>query len=218
MFATEFEIGSKETDWEVVVKLDSVGVIADVLVNNVKIGSVNNLYRVFYLNVPYGVLKKGKNTLEIKIESTIRYTYIKAAQYSSMTFSEDYEFFGTWLTPNWVQFARTMAIDFGWDWSLSAAPQGIYGGVSLLFNQGLVLENPIVKQNSPLIKQNNDFVIKTSNLDVFANFRIIGDLFEPFIVKAKLSLHGKQIGSLETSLDLDNLNRTHNLTQKVLLG
>ena len=50
-----------------------------------------------------------------------------------------------WLNPSWVQFARTTANDFGWDWSLASAPQGIYGRVLLIRNQNLVIENPIVE-------------------------------------------------------------------------
>jgi len=50
-----------------------------------------------------------------------------------------------WLAKSWVQYARTQATDFGWDWSPALAPQGLYGDVQLLA-QSLVMEHPIVEQ------------------------------------------------------------------------
>ena len=88
----------------------------------------------------------GSNTLRIDIESTIRYTYIQGAKYTPNECCNEYQWGAVWANPSWIQFARTMANDFGWDWSLAAGPQGIYGGVSLLFDTPMLLENPIVQQ------------------------------------------------------------------------
>lgn len=201
MFSTEFSLTPRETENGIILKLDQVGVIADVFVNGIKVGNVDNLYRVFYLRVPQTVLKEGNNLLEIKIESTIRYTYIKGAEYTSKECCKEYQLVGIWLTPAWVQFARTTAMDLGWDWSVAAAPQGIYGGVSILFDEKLLLEYPIVEQVSPVIRKGKDFVITHSKLTIYANFRVIGKLEEPVTVKAVLTFNGEQIGELEKTID-----------------
>lgn len=51
--------------------LSYVGSIAEVFLNEVSVGKANNLYRNYYLQIPDGLLKEYKNTLNIVLESTV---------------------------------------------------------------------------------------------------------------------------------------------------
>jgi len=55
-------------------------------------------------------------------------------------------------------------MDFGWDWSLAVAPQGIYGDVKVLKNIRFVQMNPIVVQE---VKVNADGT-GYATLDIYA--------------------------------------------------
>lgn len=45
-------------------------------------------------------------------------------------------------------------MDFGWDWSLAVAPQGLFGEIKIL-KDNLVLENPQVIQKVDIGKYEN---------------------------------------------------------------
>lgn len=55
-------------------------------------------------------------------------------------------------------------MDFGWDWSLAVAPQGIYGDVKVLKNVKFVQMHPIVVQE---VKVNADGT-GHATLDIYA--------------------------------------------------
>lgn len=76
---------------------------------------------------------EGLNRLRIDLESTIRYAYANEANYTKDV-AEDYFWENEWITQAEVEQARTQAQDFGWDWSLAAAPQGLFGEVKLYFD------------------------------------------------------------------------------------
>ena len=101
--------------------MDKVGTIASVYVNENLVGYIDNIYRTYYLSVANELLRAGVNSLRIDIESTVRYSYANAANYTQDVV-EDYFWENMWITPSWVQQARSQQIDFGWDWSLAAAP------------------------------------------------------------------------------------------------
>ena len=64
------------------------------------IGKVDNEYRTFYLKVPTEILKIGENLLEIQIESSIRYAFVKAASYQNAEAAKVTE--KSWLKPSFV--------------------------------------------------------------------------------------------------------------------
>jgi len=67
-------------------------------------------------------------------------------------------------------------MDFGWDWSLAAAPQGIYGEVKILVGQSIVLENPLVVQ---------DISPSLAKVKVYGQVRVIGTYGDKFDLKAE---------------------------------
>ena len=55
-----------------VIKMDKVGTIANVYVNDNFVGYLDNIYRTYYLKVPMKFLKLGDNVLIVDIESTVK--------------------------------------------------------------------------------------------------------------------------------------------------
>jgi len=51
-------------------------------------------------------LKPETQTIKVEIHSTIRDSYIRAANYTKGT-TEDYYWSNIWITPSWVQQVRT---------------------------------------------------------------------------------------------------------------
>lgn len=154
-YSTEFYISAENAFKPTVLKLDQVGVIANISINGEQVGYTDNVYRTYFFKVPKNLVKLGANTIKIVIQSTVRYTYIQGAKFTPHESWTEYQWRATWLQPSWIQFARTPANDFGWDWSLASAPQGIYGSVSLLFEEVIVMENPIVTQETPMEYKND---------------------------------------------------------------
>lgn len=70
--------------------------------------------------------------MTIEIKSTIRETYLRAAAYKKNVTSVETPWENTWIHESWVQNVRSQAIDFGWDWSLALAPQGLFGRIELI--------------------------------------------------------------------------------------
>ena len=100
--------------------MSKVGSISKVVINGKEIAQTNNLYRTYYIPLDNTVV--GQNTIRIVIESTVRETYIRAAKALLPGGVHDFQVHDVWLAPSWVQYARTQASDFGWDWSAAFAP------------------------------------------------------------------------------------------------
>lgn len=102
--------------------LDQVGTIATILVNGQEVAKTDNVFRTYHLNIPKPILQVGENRLRIDIGSTVRYTYEMEAKYASQRLVKDFFQEHVWVTPAWVEHARTQQTDFGWDWSPALAP------------------------------------------------------------------------------------------------
>jgi beta-galactosidase/beta-glucuronidase len=100
-YETTFTLSELELTRSQVIHLDLVGTIATVYVNDQAVGYIDNIYRTYYLEVPSVLLVTGDNRLRIDIESTVRYTYANAANYTQDV-AEDYFWSNMWLTPSWV--------------------------------------------------------------------------------------------------------------------
>ena len=82
-----------------------MGTIADIYANGYKIGSIDNLYRTYYFDIPNVAINRdrtGLQRLRIDIQSTVRYTYARAANYTGDVV-EDYFWDNMWITPSWIQ-------------------------------------------------------------------------------------------------------------------
>ena len=66
----------------IVLKLEKIGTFAKVYLNNVKIETIDNLFRTYYINLKSDLLRVNqKNLLKIELESTVRKTYELRANY-----------------------------------------------------------------------------------------------------------------------------------------
>ena len=81
-YETKFHVSKDQLVSTFSIKLDHVGAIGDVYVNNNFIGVADNLYRVFYMPIAEEYLNEGENTLRIDIDSTIKYTYYQSAKHN----------------------------------------------------------------------------------------------------------------------------------------
>jgi beta-galactosidase/beta-glucuronidase len=77
-YQTEFNYSNnvKNENDIIVLKLEKIGTFAKVYLNNVKIETIDNLFRTYYINLKGDLLRVNrKNTLKIELESTVRKTY-----------------------------------------------------------------------------------------------------------------------------------------------
>lgn len=126
--------------------LDKVGTIADIYLNGNLIESIDSIYRTYYVSLPQQSVT-GYYNLTIEIKSTVRETYIRASNYTQDVISVETPWENIWVSPSWIQDARSQQIDFGWDWSLAMAPQGLYGKIELYEDLEYVLQNPLFIQD-----------------------------------------------------------------------
>jgi beta-galactosidase/beta-glucuronidase len=98
------EVHSNVTTDNVVLYLEKVGTIADIYINGYWIATVDNIYRDYYfdINVPMSVKPNLPHVIQVEIHSTIRDSYLRAANYTKGT-TEDYYWSNIWITPSWVQ-------------------------------------------------------------------------------------------------------------------
>lgn len=64
-------------------ELDQIGVFGEVYVNENFVGSTDNLYRTFFIDLEDWVVKVGENTLRIDIQSTVRKTFLLSAKHNT---------------------------------------------------------------------------------------------------------------------------------------
>ena len=66
---------------------------------------MDNLYREYYFKVGKEIVREGKNSLRIDIESTVKYTFEHHANYTghygNVANSFDWQY--VWLTPQFVE-------------------------------------------------------------------------------------------------------------------
>lgn len=102
-YETKFNVSKDQLVGTIMIKLDHIGSVGDVFVNDNFIGIADNLYRVFHFAIAEEYLREGENTLRIDIDSTIRNTFFKSAKHNST----DHMRSNSWLSPAFVNYART---------------------------------------------------------------------------------------------------------------
>jgi len=106
----------------VIILLEKVGTIATIWVNGHQIGNADNVFRTYYMQIESSILKAGENKLRVDISSTVRYTYEQEANYTNKRLVKDFFQEHVWVSPAWIEHARSQQTDFGWDWSPALAP------------------------------------------------------------------------------------------------
>lgn len=96
-YSTEFFITAEHAFKATVLKLDQVGVVANISINGVQVGFTDNVYRTYFFKVPKNLLNLGSNTIKIVIQSTVRYTYIQGAKFTPHESWNEYQWGHVWL-------------------------------------------------------------------------------------------------------------------------
>ena len=122
-FETTFTADKAAVECEhTVLHFDGIDTIANVYLNGIHLGRVNNMHRVWEFPV-HGIIKEGDNTLTVKITSPNR--YIKEMD-------EKRHLWGVDSTMTGYTHIRKAHCMFGWDWGPMLPDMGIWRSVSLI--------------------------------------------------------------------------------------
>ena len=122
-FETTFTADKTAVECEhTVLHFDGIDTIANVCLNGIHLGRVNNMHRVWEFPV-HGIIKEGDNTLTVKITSPNR--YIKEMD-------EKRHLWGVDSTMTGYTHIRKAHCMFGWDWGPMLPDMGIWRSVSLI--------------------------------------------------------------------------------------
>lgn len=141
-------IAERSFDWAVpadqtrprqILRLDAVDCHAEVTLNGALVGTLGNRFRRYDLDVTEH-LKGGENTLRIRFLSNSTTAKARAA-------SSPIPVPNIWHNrlPHY-NFLRKPQCDAGWDWNIALSPLGVYGGIHLLEDADLLVEDIVLKQ------------------------------------------------------------------------
>ena len=137
-FKTKFLVESSLLSHDkIFLQLDSVDTIADIYINNMYVGSTDNMFRTYRFEVG-DKLTSGENKLKISIKSPILYMEKKFAQrplYGMDTNIAGYQH---------IRKAHCMS---GWDWGPQLPDMGIRKNVQLIFTDKGRIESVSVLQD-----------------------------------------------------------------------
>ncbi len=119
VFTTDKALLSRE---RVILRLEGIDTISDIYLNNIYIGSTNNMFRTYEFDVKEQ-LTVGDNKLKISIKSPIR--YIEKEQ-------EKRPVWGQSMTMEGYPHIRKAHCMFGWDWGPQLPDMGIWRDIYLL--------------------------------------------------------------------------------------
>ncbi|MCM1335209.1 MAG: hypothetical protein NC084_11105 [Bacteroides sp.] len=107
---------------EVLLRLEGVDTLADLYINNIYVGSTDNMFRTYEFPIK-DRLAEGENKLKISLRSPIR--YLEEAQKARPIYGMDTNIAG-------YPHLRKAHYMTGWDWGPRLPDLGIYRSVSLL--------------------------------------------------------------------------------------
>lgn len=111
--------------------------LADIWVNNKRIGKADNMHRTWRFNLK-GSAVEGENEIRIVFHSPIKYIN---SEYEShdITYATDGNMHGT-------SFLRKAHCQFGWDWGLVLPDAGIWREIGIESYSGAKFENVYIRQ------------------------------------------------------------------------
>ncbi len=125
-YKTEFEITATQLNQEYMeLEFEGLDTYASVFVNGRKVLTANNMFRSWKAELK-GLVKKGKNTLEVRFVSPLNYNRAKVEKYQHQLPSGN-ETVDLKVSP----FTRKAAYHFGWDWGPRFVTSGIWKDVKL---------------------------------------------------------------------------------------
>lgn len=111
--------------------------IADIYLNDEKIGYANNMHRSWRLNVT-GKLSRGKNILKVYFYSPIVY---------AQSMQEKDPLYGQSTTVDGYPHVRKAHYMYGWDWGPQLPDMGIFRSVELVGISTAQIDNVYIRQN-----------------------------------------------------------------------
>ncbi len=140
VYQTKFDFQSS-TNKNVDLVFEGVDTIAEVYLNNIKLGSADNMFLTYAYNVK-NILKSTDNTLKVIIKSPVKYALQQEKKYGKLPVA---------LNSTRV-YIRKAQYSFGWDWGPSFPTSGIWRDVylreepkskieSLVFNTNKLYKN-----------------------------------------------------------------------------
>lgn len=162
---------------------------ADIYLNGKQLVCADNMHREWRCNVK-GLLKEGKNKLEVYFNSPVRRNIPKfdALPYRHNT-GPDQSWLGGIFDKTISPFARTASYEYGWDWGPRLVTFGIWRPVQLETWNGQKISNVWHIQN--------DVTAKRAKLSTIIEVEACEDM--PSAVVA-VSANGKQMASKTTAL------------------
>ncbi len=133
VFAADKNILSHD---KVFLQFDGIDTISDIYVNNIYVGSTDNMFRTYKFDIKEQ-LTCGDNKLKISIKSPIR--YIEKAY-------EKRHIYGVDTTMAGYPHIRKAHCMFGWDWGPQLPDLGIWRGVYLIAANTAKLDNIYIEQ------------------------------------------------------------------------
>ena len=127
-YSRKFEFNEKIADQAIYLDAEGIDTIADIIVNDVTIGHVDNMYRRWWFDLR-SIIKEGTNTITVKFDNSYEYANLKSRQYpydprdttSYAPFKDAHR-----------AFIRKTQSDFGWDWGPSFVPVGIHRDIQIV--------------------------------------------------------------------------------------
>lgn len=162
---------------------------ADIYLNSQRLVCADNMHREWRCNVK-GILKPGKNHLEVYFNSPVRRNIPKfdALPYRHNT-GPDQSWLGGIFDKTISPFARTASYEYGWDWGPRLVTFGIWRPVSLETWNGQKISNVWHIQN--------DVTVQRAKLSTIVEVEASEAM--PAAIVA-VSANGKQLASRATSL------------------
>ena len=123
--------------------VEGLDTVAEVRLNGVLVLQAANAFRRHRVDVA-GALRAGENEISVTFRSVIAEA---AARQAAQPFFVPYHE-GNCPLPN-GNMLRKPQCDFGWDWNVALAPCGIWGGISLVPQEGRVVDLVVVQEHRP---------------------------------------------------------------------
>lgn len=121
-----------------------IDTVADIFLNGVKLGSVNNMHRSYEFPVD-GIIKEGVNTLTFQMESPIRYVEEVVPEKG-----HEITMVNTGTLPG-SQYLRKAHSMYGWDWGPQLPDVGIWREIELLSIDTAKLGKTAVRQKHEIV-------------------------------------------------------------------
>ncbi|MHA1150101.1 MAG: beta-mannosidase [Promethearchaeota archaeon] len=201
-----FEIESKFNNRNVILRLNGIDTIANIYLNDEKIGSTKNMYRTYELNVN-SALKKGQNRLKIIIKSPTEYANQQIKKYKVKLTNMN----GLPGAP----YLRKPQYSFGWDWGPELPDIGIWKSVELIIRDSIIIDSVFIKQNfkyniEPLnsMKLENYCHLRINSviMEVSTELKILKDniALSRYILRTEIKTPDNQILSQDEPLKKNN--------------